>query len=569
MDIIAYDFKVFSDDWVFVAIAPSAQENIAIANDVAKLKEFYQSHKDYIWVGYGSRNYDAYILKGLLCGMNPKIISDELINNNKKGYTLNNAFNAIQLYNYDCSKNESLKVLEGYMGDAIKECPVHHLVNRPLIQDEIEAVVEYCRNKVEQTLAVFIERFEEFKAHIQILETFRLPLDWINLTQAQLSAKVLNCKKRIGHQSDEFDIRLVDTLNLGKYKAVADWFKTHKNYNDKLTVNVGGIPHTFGWGGLHGCTTGAIHIKGKLLHIDVNSYYPTLMLEYDFLTRACQDKDIFRKIYQKRLELKAQSKTKEQAPYKLVLNSAYGISKDKFSTAYDPLQANNVCVNGQLLLLDLIEKLEGYCKLIQTNTDGIIIQYHERNMGQIRRVCSEWERRTHMSLTFDSLTEIWQKDVNNYVALFEDGKIERKGAYVKELSMLDYDLPIVNKAICDYLIKGIRIEDTINSCNYLKPFQRIVKLGDKYKYFWHNGQKRTYKAIRVFASNDKDDGSIYKQKMIGSPVEKIANTPERCFVFNESVNGINAPEKLNKQWYIDLASNRLENFGFFQQFDLF
>ena len=174
-----------------------------------------------------------------------------------------------------------------------------------------------------------------------------------------------------------------------------------------------------------------------------------------------------------------------------------------------------------------------------------------------------------MSLAFDSLTEIWQKDVNNYVALFEDGRIERKGAYVKELSMLDYDLPIVNKAICDYLIKGVRIEDTINSCNYLKPFQRIVKLGDKYKYFWHNGQKTDCKAIRVFASNDKDDGSIYKQKMMGSPFERIANTPERCFVFNESINGINVSERLNKQWYIDLASKRLEDFGFFQQFDLF
>lgn len=56
---------------------------------------------------------------------------------------------------------------------------------------------------------------------------------------------------------------------------------------------------------------------------------------------------------------------------KIVLNSTYGILKDKNNPLYDPLMSNNVCVTGQLLLLDLIEKVEPYCQLIQSNTDGI------------------------------------------------------------------------------------------------------------------------------------------------------------------------------------------------------
>lgn len=48
----------------------------------------------------------------------------------------------------------------------------------------------------------------------------------------------------------------------------------------------------------------------------------------------------------------------------------------------------------------------------------------------------------------------WEKDVNNYVFIFSNGKVERKGAYVKELSPLDYDLPIINKALVDRLVKG-------------------------------------------------------------------------------------------------------------------
>ena len=44
-------------------------------------------------------------------------------------------------------------------------------------------------------------------------------------------------------------------------------------------------------------------------------------------------------------------------------------------------------------------------------------------------------------------------------------------------------------------------------------------------------------------------------------LEKFANTPEHCFIMNESVNGVKVSKKLDKQWYIDLALKRLEDFG--------
>ena len=43
---------------------------------------------------------------------------------------------------------------------------------------------------------------------------------------------------------------------------------------------------------------------------------------------------------------------------KLVLNSAYGACMDINNELYDPRQGMSICVNGQLLLLDLIEKVE-------------------------------------------------------------------------------------------------------------------------------------------------------------------------------------------------------------------
>ena len=237
--------------------------------------------------------------------------------------------------------------------------------------------------------------------------------------------------------------------------------------------------------------------------------------------------------------------------------------KDKFSSAYDPKMANNICINGQLMLTDLLEHLEPYIKLIQSNTDGLIVQVEddEEAIEKFKNICHRWEHRTGMGLGFDEIDEIYQKDVNNYVFRFASGKLERKGAYVMELDDLNYDLPIVNKALVDYMMNGVPVEDTINNCKMIKEFQKIVKISSNYKGGWHNGEYLTDKTFRVFASKDKNDSYLGKYKYAGATIEKFANTPDNAFIMNENVNGVEVGKKLDKQWYIDLANKRLEDFG--------
>ncbi len=140
------------------------------------------------------------------------------------------------------------------------------------------------------------------------------------------------------------------------------------------------------------------------------------MIEYNFISRNISDPSKYRRIRDKRLQLKAE-KNPMQLPYKIVLNSTYGAMKDKNNDLYDPRQANNVCIGGQLLLLDLIEMLEDHCQLIQSNTDGLIIKlFNEDDYEKIDDICYEWEKRTRMQLEFESYKKIFQKDVNNYVS---------------------------------------------------------------------------------------------------------------------------------------------------------
>lgn len=580
-----YDFEVFKHDWLMVAIDVINKTETVIVNDADKLQALYNQNKSSIWVGYNSRNYDQYILKAILCGFDPKEVNDYIIVQNNKGWQFSNLFRKIPLNNYDVflPNDGGLKSLEGFMGNSIRETSVPFDINRKLTDKELAETVKYCRHDVEQTIEVFLKRKEEFDSHLSLVKAFKLPLSYINKTKAQLSAIILGATKK--RHDDEFEIALPNTLRIEKYKQVLNWYKNplNRDYNKVLNLDVAGVPHVFAWGGLHGALpqyTG----EGIYLNIDVASYYPALMIEYGFLSRNISDPSKFSKIRDTRLKMKAE-KNPMQAPYKIVLNSTYGAMKDMNNALYDPLQANNVCVAGQLLLLDLIERLEGHCQLIQSNTDGLIIKlYHPEDYETIDDICYEWEQRTRMQLEFDEYCRIYQKDVNNYVIVNAAGKFKTKGGYVKKLTDLDYDLPIVNRAVTQRFLHGIDPEATVNACTELRDFQKIVKVSSKYLYALYcptieqrkirddNGRLKTIKvftggevqkekAFRVFASKRSSDGGIFKVKNATKNPEKFANTPETCFIINESVNGVPIPDYLDKDWYINFAKKRLQDFG--------
>ena len=545
-----------------VLINPDKRTEEVIVNDEQALTAYYEANKEDIWTGYNSNYYDQFILRGIMCGFNPKKVNDWIIIKQKSGWHFSSMFYKIPLLSYDVMfGTNSLKQLEGYMGNAIKETSVPFDIDRKLTDSEIKETVEYCKSDVKNTIEIFMRTLNDFNAILNLIKTFKLPLKYISKTKAQLSAIILGCQRK--DWNDEFDITIVPTLRIGKYGKILEWFNNYNDYSDSLECEVAGVKHQFGIGGVHGALE-QYHSKGLIIHVDVTSYYPSLMIKYGLLTRNCSHPEKFKDIYDTRVELKKAGKKKEQAPYKIVLNGTYGISKDKMSLAYDPRQANNVCINGQLLLVDLIDKLEAIegFELIQSNTDGLIIKIPDtdKHFNQLDDICFEWEQRTGMGLGFDFIDEIWQKDVNNYIFRDVDGKLERKGGYVKELSDLDNNLPIVNAAIVNYLTKGISPETTILFCDDLKQFQMICKISSKYKCLIHNGKPLTEKCVRVFASKN-NDGGLYKLHQNKTKPDKFPSTPENCFIVNDDVNNMSVPAKLDRQFYINMAKERLSGYG--------
>lgn len=535
----------------------------SIVNSKEELEKFWQKYKNQIWIGYNSRTYDQWICKAILCDFNPWEMNEWIIVKDRKGFEFSRLLNKFPIINYDCSVGfRSLKELEAFMGHDIQETPVKWDIDRKLTPEEIELTKKYCTHDVEETAEVFLETISEFESHIGLIKEFDLDVYDINKTQTQLAAKILGAVKK--QRNDEFEISFPDNLVLGDYDWIrgwyADWARNQKDYKTMhLETQVASVPHIFGIGGLHGSRDNYIG-DGIYLMADVESYYPALMIIYNLLSRNVIHPEKYRTIRDERVEMKAK-KDPRQYPRKIALNKAFGGAKDKYNALYDPLQANNTCIYGQLFLLDLIEKLQNVCELIQTNTDGLLLKlFTESDKCVIMEICKEWSDRTGLKLEFNDVKKVIQSNVNNYIIIEKNGKVKRKGAVVKELSKLDNDLPIVNKAVVDYFINNTPVEETVFNCNELIMFQKIVKIGKTYDYVSHNGQILKERVNRVFASTDEKDGMLLKKHQKKETLDKTPSTPPNCFIDNTNILNKPLPTKLDKQWYVDEAKYRIKNF---------
>lgn len=590
-----YDFEVYSKiNWFCVTFINYEDRNkeVVIVNDRAKLIEFYNAHKDDIFISYNGRQYDTGIFKGILDGMNVGYVNDKLIKEGKKPFQVVKNAKKYPLNDYDTIlKDKSLKQLEAFMGDDIRETEVDFNIDRPLTEEEIKQTLYYNHHDVIEVLRVLDYCWDDFEGQLDIIELYGLDMSYFTKTKVQLavSPKILNAVDQ--HTlDDEFDIRLPETIQLSdKYKFIPEWYMNPKNWrykehlrsednqhNNQLCCTVAGIPHVFAWGGCHGADDKEAVFEGIILHADVASMYPTTDIEYGLLSRKFKNPDDFKQMRDFRLKLKSEKNPKNKA-LKPMINGVYGAGKDRNNPSYDPLMANLTCIFGQMFILDLIDKLEPYCRLLQTNTDGIFVLCENEEMkNKVIEITNQVGERLKMKFEIDEYTKLIQKDVNNYIAVKKNGELECKGAMVKFNKPIDNDLPILNDAVRNYLAYDIPVEQTINECNEYIKFQKVIKLSAKYKEIWYgngvsgkdnkitsiNGELLKGKVHRVFASKRQSDGSIYKLKIEKGvkSYEQFANTPTHLFIDNEDVHDKSIPEYLDKEYYINEAKKRIDMF---------
>ena len=302
---------------------------------------------------------------------------------------------------------------------------------------------------------------------------------------------------------------------------------------------------------------------------DVASYYPHLMTLYGYTSRNIPSPEIFSEVLESRMKAKAAGDNATANALKLVVNTTYGASLNKYNDLCDPLMGRSVCITGQLFLLELAQHLYKDIpdlRIVQLNTDGIMIEFDDSQYDRVQEILAEWQSRTGFELEEDSIAQIAQKDVNNYVEVQPSGKFKTKGGYlVRGIAPagafnVNNNATIVAKALVEYFVNGTPPEDTINACDDIFQFQMIAKAGAKYREAYHmvDGEKvPVQKVNRIYATTDTRYGKLFKVKAENDAEAKIEMLPEHCIIDNDNHLSIT---DVDKQFYIDMAKKRINDF---------
>lgn len=570
--IITYDIEVLKKDWIMVF--KEGDDYIVIHNNREELQAYVDKlvKTKSILVGFNNYHYDDIVLAGVLLGKDPYEISKKIV---VEGQRVNYRLNLITLdVMQELPLGVGLKSSQANLGMSIVETPIDFNLDRACTKKELDLLIGYCKNDVKDTELLFKKRIDYFQAKFEIVNEFGLDVINVKKTRAILSSKVLKCSKT-DIPRDRLHIDYDPHINWDKLpKVLVDFYKKCEyDYrcggdfkeieSRKLKLIIAGVPHVYAFGGLHGAIE-KYNGTGTYLHIDVSSYYPSLIIVDNFMSRASSDPQMFTKLRETRYMYKAR-KDPRQKIYKILINATFGAMKSEFNTLFDPKQANNICINGQLILTQLILELEPYCQLIQSNTDGLVVKYNG-NYKQVEAIVKDFGKRFGLTFDIDKIVKIAQRDVNNYAIQFEDGHIEAKGRFAKFNggNFMQNSLSIIDRALVNYYIYDIPVHQTVIETyknNDLAPFQIVCKMGSTYDgMYYEYGEEGdtklipTQKVNRVFATNDKKYWGIYKRK--GDSYQKIANTSEHNIIHNEDIASFDK-SKLDLNYYIALCKKNL------------
>ena len=587
MKIVTYDCEVFSHDWIVVFKDKETGIFTVVHNDNEALRSCIS--EDAIYIGFNSKHYDQYIIKGICADFSPqelKQLNDYIINGNQGWqYPLLNgfyfSFNNVDIRD-DTQQGLSLKAIEGHMGISIQETEVDFNLDRPLTQEELDQTIFYCKHDVDATEKLTDIRKDYLKNKINLGRMAGLTdTKAMAMTNGKLTAAML--KATAQKHDDERQYVYPDNLRREYIpQEVFDFFdrmydpniSDAEYFKSKLEISVGECPVTIGFGGIHGAIPNYFWSEQEdpeeaIRNKDVGSYYPHLCTINGYTSRNIPSPQVYENVLESRMKAKAAGDIATANALKLVCNTTYGCLLNQYNDLYDPLMGRSVCISGQLYLLELArhcyQDIPGL-KIVQLNTDGIMIQCRKEYLSQLDEICDEWQSRTGFELETDSVIKIAQKDVNNYVEIQEGGKAKAKGGYlVKGISTvgafnINNSCCIVATALKEYFVNGTPVEETIENCNDIFQFQIIAKAGAKYKEAYHvvgDRKEQVQKVNRVYATADTRYGKLFKVKAEDDTTAKIESLPEHCIIDNDNQLTI---ADVDKNFYIEMARKRVNDF---------
>lgn len=584
-DLLFYDIEVFEYDALAVFMNIDGEEvdhfwntrGRKLVDEPSGFEKIPEVISGKTLVGYNNYNYDDHILTAMMnqARSMPKIlkaINNTIIEAGRYNDKISELIHSIDTMQQIDVSHPSLKQIEGNMGMSIVESSVSFDIDRPLTDEERQETLEYCRHDVRATIEVYKLRqksyFETKTGLLQMLpeDETKKAYRWNTTT---LSAKVLlgddhlpiwqklrglesYWRKVEGIPAEVWDMWESCTTEegiMGKGKT-----KTIKAY---------GCSFVFGMGGLHGAPSKPGRY-GRCKHKDVASMYPSSIVHLKALGTATDKYDQMRL---ERVAIKHTDPVKAGA-LKLILNSVYGNFKNRYSALNNPYASATVCIYGQIALFSLCRELSkaGY-KVINANTDGVVYLEDPELNDRDEEICAEWEKEfDSYKLDTDFYSQWIQRDVNNYIAVEENGKITVKGGDVNKYQTNKYfsnnSARIVQIAMVDHLVYGKPILNVFDE-HLDEPmlWQYILKAGSTYKGVQNKEGEWQNKVNRVFACVDDPripHTKLYKIRWDDGQVN-FPDVPELMYVWNDDVSKLtNFKQIVDREYYLHLVKEKLK-----------
>ena len=373
--------------------------------------------------------------------------------------------------------------------------------------DEMDTLIEYMWEDIDATLEFFGHTEKQIAFREDLTEKYgrnfmnhsdpKIGADYIIMMLEQrlpgFDKKRQTKREKIVVNDIIFPYVKFDHPELNR---ILEWFRDQELREIKGSIidvncSIGEFQFDFGLGGIHGSVKPQIVEEDEeymILDIDVTSYYPNLAIRNNLYPEHLGQ--IFCGIYEEVYEQRKQHKkgTTENAMLKLALNATFGKSNDKYSCFFDTQLTMGITINGQLLLCMLAEQLMKHpdITMLQVNTDGLTIRMPYGVLHWVREIMRWWESVTKLELEESQYSKMAIRDVNNYIAVYTDGKVKRKGCYAsvpgnnKGLGELDWSqnhsalvIPMAAEA---YLLHGTPIKTFIESHQNIFDFMLRAKV---------------------------------------------------------------------------------------------
>jgi hypothetical protein len=402
------------------------------------------------------------------------------------------------------ARSTSLKMLEFNMRMSdIQDLPFK--VGTQLTSDQVLTLKQYCLHDVKATELFRIACLEAILLREEL--TAKYQRDFMNFDDVKIGSTIFeialeqsgvecyeySAKGRSPKQTMRPAIALKDVIlpwiefKNPEFARILDWFKQQvitetKGVFDDVVARINGFEYVFGLGGIHGSVESKVIESSENLIIeswDVSSYYPNLSITNRFYPAHLGEKfcDVYQNLYEQRKTYPKGSAF--NAAYKLALNGTYGKSNDKFSVFYDPAFTMSITINGQLLLCVLAEHLLDIptVNIVMCNTDGLEYTVHPSHVEEAKAICLWWETYTGLQLENVRYKSMFIRDCNNYIAVYESGKVKRKGAYEYNLSWHQNAGGLVIPKVAEkVLVEGAPIRETVENWPELMDFMLRTKV---------------------------------------------------------------------------------------------